>query len=148
MGTFISTRGRYALRVLLDLADSYGGPRVPLKDIAERQGISLKYLESIMPVLVREGIVSGSHGKGGGYELNIPPSECMVGNVLRLTEGSICTVSCLEEGSAPCERAPQCRTLPMWKKLDDLINGYLDTVSIKDLMPEPQVITVDDEQSS
>ncbi|MBQ7700879.1 MAG: Rrf2 family transcriptional regulator [Candidatus Methanomethylophilaceae archaeon] len=142
MGTFISTRGRYALRVLLDLADNYGGPRVPLKDIAERQGISLKYMESIMPVLVKGGIVSGSHGKGGGYELNIPPEECMVGKILRLTEGSICTVACLENGSTPCERAAQCRTLPMWKKLDEMINGYLDTVSIKDLISTPHLVEI------
>jgi len=142
LGTFISTRGRYALRVLLDLADNYGGPRVPLKDIAERQGISLKYMESIMPVLVKGGIVSGSHGKGGGYELNIPPEECMVGKILRLTEGSICTVACLENGSTPCERAAQCRTLPMWKKLDEMINGYLDTVSIKDLISTPHLVEI------
>ncbi len=128
--------------MLLDLADNYGGPRVPLKDIAERQGISLKYMESIMPVLVKGGIVSGSHGKGGGYELNIPPEECMVGKILRLTEGSICTVACLENGSTPCERAAQCRTLPMWKKLDEMINGYLDTVSIKDLISTPHLVEI------
>ncbi len=128
--------------MLLDLADNYGGPRVPLKDIAERQGISLKYMESIMPVLVKGGIVSGSHGKGGGYELNIPPEECMVGKILRLTEGSMCTVACLENGGVPCERAAQCRTLPLWKKLDEMINSYLDTVSIKDLMSTPHLIEI------
>ncbi len=143
MGTFVSTRGRYAIRVLIDLAENYGGPKVPLKDIAERQGISLKYLESIMPLLVRNGIVSGSHGKGGGYELDLPPSECMVGPILRITEGSMCAVACLEDGGVPCERADTCRTLPMWKKLDDLINGYLDTVSIQDLMDRPAFVEIE-----
>ena len=142
MGTFVSTRGRYAIRVLIDLAE-HGGARVPLRDIAERQGISLKYLEAIMPVLVRGGIVSGSHGKGGGYELIVHPSECMIGTILRMTEGSICTVSCLEGGGIKCERADTCRTLPMWKRLDDMINGYLDTVSLADLMSKPQIITVE-----
>lgn len=141
MGTFISTRGRYAIRVLIDLAE-HGRARVPLKDIAERQGISLKYLESIMPLLVRGDVVCGSHGKGGGYELKVPPSECMIGNILRMTEGSICAVSCLE-GEMTCARADSCRTLPMWRKLDDLINGYLDTVSLEDLMDRPKVITED-----
>lgn len=144
MGTFISTRGRYAIRVLIDLAGNYGGAKVPLKDIAERQDISLKYLESIMPLLVHNGIVSGSHGKGGGYELIVPPSECMVGTVLRITEGSMCTVACLENGGHTCERANTCRTLPMWKKLDDLINGYLDTVSIQDLMDQSPIIHIED----
>jgi len=143
VGTFISTRGRYAIRVLLDLAENYGKAKVPLKDIAERQGISLKYMESIMPLLVRGGIVSGSHGKGGGYEMTVPPSECMVGTVLRLTEGTMCTVSCLEGDTVQCERADQCRTLPMWKKLDELINNYLDTVSIQDLMPKPQIVEIE-----
>ena len=143
MGTFISTRGRYAIRVLLDLADNYGKAKVPLKDIAERQGISLKYMESIMPLLVRGGIVSGSHGKGGGYEMIVPPSECMIGTILRLTEGSVCAVACLETGEVHCERADQCRTLPMWKKLDEMINGYLDTVSIQDLMPKSQIIKIE-----
>ena len=142
VGTFISTRGRYAIRVLLDLAENYGKSKVPLKDIAERQGISLKYMESIMPLLVHGGIVAGSHGKGGGYEMIVPPSECMVGTILRLTEGSICTVACLEEG-VTCERADHCKTLPMWKKLDEMINNYLDTVSIRDLMPGPQIVGIE-----
>ena len=142
VGTFISTRGRYAIRVLLDLADNYGKTKVPLKDIAERQGISLKYLESIMPLLVHGGIVSGSHGKGGGYEMIVPPSECMVGTILRLTEGTMCTVACLEEKGMHCERADHCRTLPMWKKLDEMINDFLDTVSIQDLLPGPQMVEI------
>lgn len=142
MGAFISTRGRYAIRVLIDLAE-HGGSRVPLKDIAERQELSLKYLESIMPILVKGGIVSGSHGKGGGYEMIIPPSECMIGPILRMTEGSICAVSCLEDGDVKCDRADTCRTLPMWKHLDDLINDYLDTVSLQDLMQPPRFVTVD-----
>ena len=133
MGTFVSTKGRYAIRVLIDLAEHIDQGKVPLKDIAERQEISLKYLETIMPSLVREGVVAGSHGKGGGYELLVPPSECMVGPILRMTEGSICPVSCLNDGSV-CDRAATCKTLPMWRKLDRMISDYLDTVSIQELM--------------
>ena len=133
MGTFISTKGRYAIRVLIDLAEHSSDGKVPLKEIAERQQISQKYMESIMSLLVRAGIVSGSHGKGGGYELLVPPSECSVGSILRATEGNLCMVSCLG-GDVVCERAPGCRTLPMWKHLDDMIWNYLDTVSVQDLM--------------
>ena len=129
--------------MLLDLAENYGKSKVPLKDIAERQGISLKYMESIMPLLVHGGIVSGSHGKGGGYEMIVPPSECMVGTILRLTEGTMCAVACLEGSEVHCERADRCRTLPMWKKLDEMINNYLDTVSIRDLMPGPQIVGIE-----
>jgi len=145
LGTFISTRGRYAIRVLIDLAEHSGDGRIPLKDIAERQNISQKYLESIMAILVHGGIVSGSHGKGGGYSLDIPPSECKIGSIVRLTEGSIATVSCLDENGIKCDRAPYCKTLPMWKKLDDMINDYLDGVSLSDLMDKGQLIEIEDQ---
>jgi len=134
MGTFISTKGRYAIRFLIDLAEHADEERIPLKDVAERQKISLKYLETFMPSLVKAGLVSGSHGKGGGYSLLRSPSQIMIGTVLRVTEGSIATVACLENGGVECERAAYCKTLPMWKKLDSLITEYLDSVSLQDLI--------------
>ena len=134
MGTFISTKGRYAIRFLIDLAEHADEERIPLKDVAERQSISLKYLETFMPSLVKAGLVSGSHGKGGGYSLLRSPSQIMIGTVLRVTEGSIATVACLENGGVECERAAYCKTLPMWRKLDSLITEYLDSVSLQDLI--------------
>ena len=134
MGTFISTKGRYAIRLLIDLAEHADGERIPLTDVAERQCISLKYLETFMPSLVKAGLVSGSHGKGGGYTLLRSPSDIMIGTVLRVTEGSIATVACLENGGVECERAAYCKTLPMWRKLDSLITEYLDSVSLQDLI--------------
>lgn len=129
----ISTRGRYALRVMIDLAEHSSDGFIPLKDIAAHQGISQKYMESIMTVLSKNGFVEGIHGKGGGYRLNRRPEEYKVGEILRLTEGSLAPVACLECGAKPCERAAECRTLPMWSKLDEMINGYLDGVTIADL---------------
>lgn len=130
----ISTRGRYALRVLVDLAEQNKEEYTPLKEIAARQEISQKYTESIMTMLSKAGFVEGAHGKGGGYRLSRLPEEYKIGDVLRLTEGSLAPVSCLENGAVKCERAEQCRTLPMWTKLDSLINGYLDKISLADLM--------------
>ena len=129
----ISTRGRYALRVLVDLAQQEGRS-APLRSVAQRQGISLKYLETIMPLLVREGLVSGSHGKGGGYTLALPPEKCSVGRVLRLTEGTLAPVACLGPDAQPCPRQALCPTLPMWTRLDGLIEGYLDSVTLADLL--------------
>ncbi len=130
----VSTRGRYALRVLTDLAEHGSTDFIPLKDISERQEISRKYLESIMTLLSKNGFVDGVHGKGGGYRLNRPPEEYKIGEILRLTEGTLAPVACLEKGAAPCLRAPDCRTLPMWTKLNEMITGYLDSVSVADLM--------------
>ncbi|MBQ7688343.1 MAG: Rrf2 family transcriptional regulator [Clostridia bacterium] len=130
----ISTRGRYALRVLVDLAEHSNGAYIPMKDVAERQDISLKYIEKIMPVLTANDLVEGMHGKGGGYKLNRAPEDYRVGDVLRLTEGSLAPVKCLEENAGVCERCIECRTLPMWEKFFDVINGYLDSVTIADLM--------------
>lgn len=132
----ISTRGRYALRVMIDLAEQGSTSYIPLKDIVERQNISKKYLEGIMSVLSKNGLIDGVHGKGGGYRLNRSAEEYKVGEILRLTEGSLAPVACLECGAAPCERAEDCRTLPMWSKLNDMISHYLDNVSIADLMKE------------
>lgn len=132
----ISTRGRYALRVMIDLAEQDSISYIPLKDIVERQNISKKYLESIMSVLSKNGLVDGVHGKGGGYRLNRPAAEYKIGEILRLTEGSLAPVACLECGAAPCERTENCRTLPMWSRLNEMISHYLDNVSIADLMKE------------
>jgi len=130
----VSTRGRYALRVLIDMAEHSDAERIPLKEIAERQEISQKYIEAIMTLLSKNGFVDGVHGKGGGYKLNRKPEEYKVGDVLRLTEGTLAPVACLEAGAEKCNKEANCRTLPMWSKLDELIEGYLDSVSVADLM--------------
>ena len=134
----VSTKGRYALRVMIDLAEqeaSENSPeRTPLKEIAERQNISQKYIEAIMTILSKNGFVDATHGKGGGYKLNKKPQDYKVGDILRLTEGSLSPVACLEKGAPECPRKDMCRTLPLWTKLDDLVENYLDSVTIADLM--------------
>ncbi|MDD5938417.1 MAG: Rrf2 family transcriptional regulator [Clostridiales bacterium] len=129
----ISTKGRYALRVLIDMAEHQAEGYVPLKEIAQRQGISEKYLESIVKTLVQNGILEGLRGKGGGYRLKSPPDQLTVDRVLRLTEGSLSPVACLESGAAPCARAAVCRTLSMWQGLDRVIREYLNGYTIADL---------------
>ena len=130
----ISTRGRYALRVIIDLAENAKDRLIPMHEVAERQGVSLKYLERILPELVSARLVEGVHGKGGGYRLTKEPSEISVGEILRITEGDLAPVACLECNGPECERVDDCRTLPMWKELNDRINSYLDSVMISDLM--------------
>ena len=130
----ISTRGRYALRVMIDLAEHGGGDFVPMKEVAARQEISLKYIERIMPLLTKENLVEGQHGKGGGYRLCRPPEDYSVGEILRITEGELAPVACLERGAKPCPRAAECRTLPMWKKYYAMTNEFFDGISIADLM--------------
>ncbi len=130
----ISTKGRYALRVMIDLAEHQDSERTPLKEIAERQEISQKYIEAIMTLLSKSGLVDAVHGKGGGYMLNRKPEDYKIGEILRLTEGSLSPVVCLEAGAAECPRKDNCRTLPLWTKLDELVEGYLDSVSLADLM--------------
>lgn len=130
----VSTKGRYALRVMIDLAEQHTQDRTPLKEIAERQNISQKYIEAIMTLLSKNGFVEAVHGKGGGYKLNKKPEEYKVGDILRLTEGSLSPVACLEKGAAECPRKSECRTLPLWTKLDDLVENYLDSVTLADLM--------------
>ena len=124
----ISTRGRYSLRVLLDLAQHEG--YVPMKDVAARQGISLGYLEKILPVLVKNGIVVGIQGKGGGYKLAKPAEKITFGQILRLTEGTLAPVACLEESAPECARADICLTLPVWTELERVVSTYLDSVTI------------------
>ena len=130
----ISTRGRYALRVMIDLAEHGGGDFVPMKEVAARQEISLKYIERIMPLLTKENLVEELHGKGGGYRLCRPPEDYSVGEILRITEGELAPVACLERGAKPCPRAAECRTLPMWKKYYAMTNEFFDGISIADLM--------------
>ena len=130
----ITTRGRYALRVMIDLAENSDGSYLAMKEVAKRQGISLKYLERILPLLVDGGLVEGLRGKGGGYRLTREPEDYPVGEILRLTEGDLAPVPCLEKGARPCERAAGCKTLPLWKDLNDLINGFLDSKTLADLM--------------
>lgn len=129
----ISTRGRYALRVLIDLAEHGDQAYIPMKEVAQRQQISLKYLEQILPLLVKERLVEGQSGKGGGYRLCRPADECAVGAILRLTEGSLAPVACLSCGEAACTRADSCKTLPMWEKFNALANAFFDGITIADL---------------
>ncbi|MBQ8333447.1 MAG: Rrf2 family transcriptional regulator [Clostridia bacterium] len=130
----ISTRGRYALRVMLELAENESGDYIAMKKIAEKQGISLKYLERILPVLTQNQIVEGVQGKGGGYRLTRKPEEYRIGEILRLTEGDLAPVTCLECDAEVCQRRDECRTLPMWTKLHDIIGEYLDSVTLADLL--------------
>ena len=133
----VSTKGRYALRVMVDLAEHQANGRIPLKEIASRQGISEKYLENILATLVRNGILSGMRGKGGGYCLTKGPDQFTVGQILRLTEGSLAPVACLD-GKQGCERAADCPAIGMWSKLDNMISGYLDGITIADLVASPK----------
>ena len=130
----ISTRGRYALRVMIDLAEQQTSSFTPLKEIAARQEISEKYLESIVKNLVQNGFLEGLRGKGGGYRLVRAPEEYTVGSILRLMEGSLATVACLEQRALPCELEDRCRTLPMWKKLYTLLNDFFDGITLADLI--------------
>ncbi|MDD6035084.1 MAG: Rrf2 family transcriptional regulator [Lachnospiraceae bacterium] len=130
----ISTRGRYALRVMIDIAENSNGNFIPLNEIAERQGISEKYLESILVILTRGNLLLGMRGKGGGYKLIRDPKDYTLGTILRLTEGSLSPVACLKEGAEPCIKSPACRTLPVWKGLNDAINTYLDGITLAELL--------------
>lgn len=132
----VSTRGRYALRVLVEMAEHSSDERIPLKEISEKQGISQKYMESIMTLLSKNGFVDAIHGKGGGYKLNRKPEEYRIGDILRLTEGTLAPVACLEKNAEQCPKQNVCRTVGMWRKLDELIESYLDSVTIADLMKE------------
>ena len=129
----VSTRGRYALRVLIDLSEHNNGSYIPMKDVAARQEISLKYLERILPTLTKAKLIEGVHGKGGGYKLTRSPEEYTVGEVLRLTEGVLAPVACLSPDAKPCERAAECRTLQMWQGFYDMTNKYFDGITIASL---------------
>lgn len=134
----ISTKGRYALRVLTDMAEHQSEDYLPLKEIAQRQEISEKYLESIVKVLVKGGVLKGLRGKGGGYRLSKAPDQYTVGQILRMTEGSLAPVACLDEDAGPCGKMSGCRTYAMWQGLDKVISEYLDGYTIADLMRTDQ----------
>lgn len=129
-----STKGRYALRVMADLAEQRSGSFIPLKDIAARQEISEKYLESILKVLVREKLLKGIRGKGGGYQLTRPPADYTVGEILELTEGTLASVACLSDGAKPCGRLGQCKTLPMWRRFDEMVHDFFFNITLADLI--------------
>ena len=135
----ISTKGRYALRVMIDLAEHQTDEFISLKGIAVRQEISEKYLESIIRMLVKAKVLESLRGKGGGYRLKKAPDQYTVGSILRLTEDSLAPVSCLEEGADVCPKQAKCRTLPLWKGLDKVIHDYLESVTIADLMEQTNV---------
>ena len=130
----ISTRGRYALRVMIDLAEHATESYVPMKEVAERQNISLKYIERIIPALSKNELVEGVQGKGGGYRLKREPKEYTVGEILRLTEGDLAPVACLECGAEPCDREATCKTLSMWSKFYEMTNEYFDSITLVELV--------------
>ena len=132
----ISTRGRYALRILVDLAENQNEGYITLKEAADRQEISEKYLESIVKDLVKGKFIEGIRGKGGGYRLSRPAEEINVMDVLQSADGAIVPVACLEEGSRPCSRAASCQTLPLWQGLDKVVSEYLGGFTLRDLMRE------------
>lgn len=135
----VSTRGRYALQVIVDLAENSKDTYIPMKEVAERQGVSLKYLERILPVLTKGNIVTGVHGKGGGYKLMRPAEEISVLEVLMLTEGDLAPVSCLINDEEHCEQCTQCRTIHMWNHFNDMIQDYFSNITIKDLLTRGKV---------
>lgn len=130
----VSTKGRYALRVMIDLAEHRSDGLIPLKVIAERQEISEKYLENIIKLLVKAKLLTGVRGKGGGYQLTKAPEQYTVESILRITEDSMAPVACLEPGTDACPRAAECRTLSMWQGLDKLITEYFTNITLADLM--------------
>ena len=130
----ITSKGRYALQVMLDLAQHRDEGYISLKTIADRQGYSMKYLEMIVGQLKKAELLSSTRGKEGGYKLNRPPEDYTVGEVLRCMEDNLAPVSCIKSGEVCCEMAGVCMTAPMWKELDDITNSYLGTVTLKDLL--------------
>lgn len=130
----VSTRGRYALRVLIDLAYNQGDTYVPMKDVAVRQGVSLKYLEQILPLLKQQNLVVGIQGKGGGYRLTRKPEEYTIGEILRATEKELAPVECLAEGATECPRREQCKTVGFWEGLQNTVDSYLNSKTLADLL--------------
>ena len=130
----ISTKGRYSIRILLDLAEHRTGAYVPMKDVAARQEISLKYIERLMPALRTAGLVDSVHGIGGGYRLSKDPADCTLWEILQAAEGDMAPVACLQSGAAPCGRAAECRTLPVWEGYYRLTREYFTGITLADLM--------------
>lgn len=129
----ISTKGRYAIRFMIDLAEQPAGVPVPLDATAARQGISKKYLEIVVKLLVKGDLVKGTSGKGGGYRLLRSPAAYTVGEILELTEGTLASVACLNGDAAPCPRRAVCKTLPMWTKFDAIVHDYFFGITLADL---------------
>ena len=134
----ISSRGRYALRVMIDLAEHDDGAYIPMKEVAARQDISLKYIERLMPALKSAGLIDSVHGAGGGYRLTRQPEDYTLWEILTLAEGDLAPVSCLQRNAAPCQRAAECRTLPVWQGYYDLTRDYFSGITLADLMNTPQ----------
>lgn len=132
----ISTKGRYALRMLVDLAEHQNCGFVALKDIADRQNISKKYLEQIIPIFNNSDILKTTRGSQGGYMLSRTPDKYTVGEILRLTEGSLAPVECLDRNPVGCERSGECATLPIWQGLNRVINDYLDNITLQDILDQ------------
>ena len=130
----ISTKGRYSIRILLDLAEHRNGGFIPMKEVAARQDISLKYIEKLMPALKTAGFIESVHGIGGGYRLTREPEAYTLWDILQRSEGDLAPVSCLKDGTDACARATGCRTLPVWNRLGQLIGDYLDSVTLRDLL--------------
>ena len=130
----ISTRGRYAIRVMLDIAQHQKDGYVPMKEVASRQNLSLKYLEQIIPPLKKNNMVEGIQGKGGGYRLVRKPEQYTIGDILRITERDLAPVSCLAEGAEKCNRRDKCQTIDFWEGLNSVVNDYLDSKNLADLM--------------
>jgi len=130
----ISTRGRYALRVMIDLASNKNDGFVPMKDVAKRQDLSLKYLEQILPDLKKNNLIYGIQGKGGGYQLTKKPEEYTIGEILRAAEKDLAPVSCLVKGAKECERRKSCKTIDFWKGLSEVVNEYIDSKKLSDLL--------------
>ncbi len=132
----ISTRGRYAIRVMIDLAENENGSYIPLKDIAARQEISKKYLEIIVKDMVSGGLIKGSSGKGGGYRLTRKPEEYTVLEILELMEGTLSSVACLAADSFDCPRRTACQTLPMWEEYDKMVHDFFEGRKLSDLLKQ------------
>ena len=133
----ISTKGRYSIRILLDLAEHRNGKYIPMKEVAARQEISLKYIEKLMPALKSAGLIDSTHGVGGGYRLTREPDQYTLWEILGLAEGDLAPVSCLQPGAASCSRAAECRTLPVWQGYYDLTKKYFSNITLADLMNAP-----------
>ncbi len=130
----VTSKGRYALRIMIDLAQHRDKGYVSLKTISERTQLSMKYLEMIVGYLKKAELVDSTRGKEGGYKLNKTPAEYSIGEILRCIEDNLAPVACIKEGEIQCDRSGACLTVPMWKELDDITNAYLDTVSLEDLL--------------
>ncbi len=140
----ISTKGRYALRMLLDLAEHDNSGFIALKDIAQRQSISKKYLEQIIPILNNSGILQASRGFQGGYKLAKSPDKYTVGEILRITEGGLSPVACMDQDPMQCQRSGECDTLPIWKGLGKVINDYLDGITLQDILDDKAARSLND----